>query len=428
MSSESGFLGMRGTGDWTNEERPTNFREGLLRMYPNGDMPLTAILSKGKSRKVDDPNFKWWSKTFQDQGGALAGIYTDEAMASAITTGTIAAQTVIYAKVAEAVVNHFRPGHIVLCSYDADTEKFVFGKVLSKQVNGATSKIAILVLKAVGASGANGVNYIDVIGNSNSEGGTIPEGISYDPVKFDNYSQIFRTPLSITRTQQRTRMRIGNTYQELKREALEYHGIEMEYAMMFGEKVEWDGSNGQKERTTQGLLSFIREHNSTNGLADFRTSTGLTWLQAGEDWFEERLEVLFRYGRNTKLAVVGSGALLGINRLVKSNGLFSLTAETGSYGIKVVRWVTPYGELLLKRHPLLSYKAHRRYTMMILEPENLGYDYIDDTMYKQDDTQKKAGQIGLDGLKEEYLTEAGFEFHHPQTFAYFQGIGQDGTA
>ena len=50
-----GFLGLRGTGDWVTDQRPKNFREGLLLLFPNGDVPLTAINSKGKSRRVDDP-------------------------------------------------------------------------------------------------------------------------------------------------------------------------------------------------------------------------------------------------------------------------------------------------------------------------------------------------------------------------------------
>jgi hypothetical protein len=50
-----GFLGMRGDGDWATDERPKNWREGILRLYPNGMAPLTAILSKMGEQRVDDP-------------------------------------------------------------------------------------------------------------------------------------------------------------------------------------------------------------------------------------------------------------------------------------------------------------------------------------------------------------------------------------
>ena len=54
----AGFLGMRGSGDFTVEgQRPKNWREMILYLYPNGSAPLTAILSKMGSEKVDDPVF-----------------------------------------------------------------------------------------------------------------------------------------------------------------------------------------------------------------------------------------------------------------------------------------------------------------------------------------------------------------------------------
>ena len=49
------FLGMRGTGDWVADQRPMNWREQILYLYPNGMAPLTAILSMMSSEKVDDP-------------------------------------------------------------------------------------------------------------------------------------------------------------------------------------------------------------------------------------------------------------------------------------------------------------------------------------------------------------------------------------
>jgi hypothetical protein len=51
------FLGMRGNGDWVTDQRPKNWRETMLFLYPNGSMPLTAIMSKMKSEKTDDPQY-----------------------------------------------------------------------------------------------------------------------------------------------------------------------------------------------------------------------------------------------------------------------------------------------------------------------------------------------------------------------------------
>ena len=52
------FLGMRGTGDWVADQRPKDFRELILYLYPNGKMPLTGIMSKQRSEATTDPEFE----------------------------------------------------------------------------------------------------------------------------------------------------------------------------------------------------------------------------------------------------------------------------------------------------------------------------------------------------------------------------------
>ena len=46
-------------------------------------------------------------------------------------------------------------------------------------------------------------------------------------------------------------------------------------------------------------------------------------------------------------------------------------------------------------------------------------------MYKEDPNKNKGGFNNIDGLKEEYLTEMGVEFHHPDTFMILNGVGLD---
>ena len=40
-------LGMRGTGSWSTDERPKNYRESILLLFPNNtSMSLTALMTK----------------------------------------------------------------------------------------------------------------------------------------------------------------------------------------------------------------------------------------------------------------------------------------------------------------------------------------------------------------------------------------------
>lgn len=427
------FLGMRGNGDWATDQRPKHWREMILYLYPNGSAPLTALLSKLKSERVSDPEFNWWTKNLAAQGGAVTNIYTDAILSSAYSySSASAAGTVLYVKAAEAVIKEMRVGHQVLLRdadwVDVDTNAEVIARVL----NGASSYVAVSLMEEenTASSASYNLSTVDtilIIGNVNAEGATIPDAISYDPVKYYNYTQIFRTPLEITRTARLTRLRTGDAYKEMKREALELHSIEMEKSFFNGVRRETTGSNGKPKRSGHGIIPFVGDNASGNKLNYNKNSnySGASWLAQGEAWFDTSLEVLFRYGSQEKIAYCGSGALLGINRLAKSSGQVQLKPMSTSYGLKVVEWLTPFGTLYLKTHPLFSYETTNRNRMVIVDPSNLAFNYITDTHFKKDDSEKKAGQIGFDGTKEEFLTEGHLEIHHPLSHGVLDGVGLD---
>src|SRR4030095_15611584 len=71
------ILGLRGTAQCTSDERPNNYREKILQIFPNGEAPLTAMLSMTKSQSTNDPEYHWWEKRLPlrrmvQTGGGLA--------------------------------------------------------------------------------------------------------------------------------------------------------------------------------------------------------------------------------------------------------------------------------------------------------------------------------------------------------------------
>ena len=431
------FLGMRGNGDWVTDQRPKNWRETILYRYPNGSAPLTAILSMLGDEGVDDPEFNWWTKSLPIQAGAITGVYTNAALDAAYVSGGVDGD-VLYIKMAASILGEIRIGHQVLLRDASDLTVDVQSKVIGRQENGANSYAVVKLLEDDDNSTSHDLSDADrvmVIGNINAEGAAMPDAIAYDPTKWYNFTQIFRTPLEITRTAALTRLRTGDQKKEAKREALELHSIEMEKALLFGIPTEKVGDNGKPERTTLGLIPAIRGGYTGHGGAagtvdDYSLNTdysGQTWLQGGEHWLDTQLEILFRYGANEKLALCGSGALLAISRLVKNGGNFDYTAKTTSYGIKIVEWTTPFGVINLKSHPLFNYEPTMRNVMAIFEPKNLKSRTITDTTFYADDLQKNTGYTRRDGTKEEYLTEMGLEYHHPISWGYFTGVGTDNS-
>ena len=423
------FMGMRGSGDFAEDQRPKNWRQKILHLYPNGDAPLTAMLSMMGEEAVDDPQFYWWTKSLATQSATVTNVYTNATLVTAYTSGGVVGD-IVYVKIPnEASCKEFRVGHQALLRNTADYTDDVNGKVIAVVLNGASSYIAVKLLEA--DTGENKIavcNRILVIGNINSEGAIMPSSIAYDPTKHFNYTQIFRTPLSITRTARKTRLRTGDQYIEAKRECLELHSLEIEKAMLWSIASEVIGDNGKPERTTAGLIpTVIGNSGNTSHYTTDTDFSGVSWLTGGEEWLDSYLEQIFRYGSQERLAFVGSGTVLALNKLIKEYGNYEVTSQTTDYGIKVKTWITPFGEIHMKIHPLFSYEESNRNTMVIFDPKDLKYRYIDDTKFFADPDKQNTGRNRIDGTDEEYLTEAGLEFHHPIKTGFLSGFGTDNS-
>ncbi len=439
MPDAVGYFGMRGSGNWSADERPKNWREKILQLFPNGDTPLTGILSKTQSEETDDPEFNWWEEPLAGQAGDLLGdgVYTNQNLSTAYTSSdTAAVGATVYVKVSEAVCNEIREGHLVKLRYYSatapDHSRDKRGKVVARNANGNNSMIAIKLREADSASATNlsTANRIMVIGNSNPEGSVMPAGIQYDPTKRVNYTQIFRTPLRFTGTALKTNLRTGDPYKRQKAQRLKYHGIEMEKALIHnGAPYEGTGGNGFPEREAGGLIWWINQYASTNvdnyTLSSDVSGSSVAWTTGGKDWLDTKLENLFKYGRNKKLGLCGTGALSAINQLATQYGQVNLTPQSRAYGLQVVEWITPFGVLDLMIHPLFSHEKSENDSLLVVEPENIKIRPLRgrDTHYKKDDRLEKGGAQGVDGIEEEFLTECGWEIWHPQTMGYFTGLG-----
>ncbi len=437
----TGFLGMRGSGDWSSTERPQNWREMILRLFPNGAAPLTAIMSKLKSEKTDDPRFNWFQKDLAAQGGAVTNVFIDNLSTAYVyathqATYGIAGAT-LYVQVAEAVANHFRPGHqVVLRDSSRRSDVDVQAHVKSVVKAGANSYLVVSLIEDDDNS-SDSTNYnlstvdeVWITGNAQPEGANLPQAIAYDPTPLHNFTQILLTALSITRTAKKTRLRSTDAYEEAKMEALQYHSIEMEQAFIFGERLETTGDNGQPLRFTRGVINWIRSDPDAV-YSDFQLETdsayaNKTWLQAGEEWFDDKLEVVKRWNdQRVMLGLCGSGFMRGINRLAKASGQIMLEPTDAVYGLNVTKWVTTGLTIALIDHPLFNFRASDRRKCLIFDPRRLVFRYIDDTMFMKDPGEKIAGYTKRDATDEAYLTEAGLELHHAKSMALLDGAGLD---
>lgn len=439
---DTGFFGMRGTDDWSDAAfRPKDWRETVLYLYPNGDTPLTALTALMKSERASDPEYYWFTKGLPTQGGDITNVFTDAALTTPYTTGGSAGDT-LYVQMSAARIAEIRSGHQVLLRDASDETADTNAKVTARTVNGASSYATVVLLEDdPNTTGIAGCDTLLVIGNINEEGASMPDSIQYDPVKYYNLTQIFRNSLDITRTARKTKLRTYDQYKEAKRECLQLHAMEMEKAYLWGIMTENTGDGGKPERTTKGLIPWIKgasadgalvaNYANDDALATTAGIGGVTWLNGAGDWLDAACEQIFRYGSNERMAFCGSGVLLAINKFIKnsSSSTYELKGLKGAYGIKVTAWETPFGTIYFKTHPLFSYQPTNRFSAVVFDPKDLKYRFVDDTtFYGQDPKKVSTSGDRIDGTKEEYLTEAGLEFHHPSKCAYLSGFGSDNAA
>jgi hypothetical protein len=215
-----------------------------------------------------------------------------------------------------------------------------------------------------------------------------------------NYCQIFRNSLDQTNTARVTRLRTGDQVKSAQKECMLLHHIEMEKAFLFGVAHEGTGTNSQPERGTKGMLFHV-----TTNVQDFSAGVDIdTW----ENW----LESIFRYGSNQKLLLAGARVINVINKLARINGHIQLQPRSDTYGLTIWSYITPFGELMLKIHPLMSENVTFNSWGFVFDTGNLRYRYL-----KGRDTQylRNRQTPGLDAVKDEYLTECGLEGRFEQT-------------
>jgi hypothetical protein len=298
----------------------------------------------------------------------------------------------------------FKAGHVVI------NERTLEVMWITASASGGGAGGQLTLTRAVGSQALTAGLVDDgilVVGSRHPEGSDVPGAIMYDPSVVSNYCQIFRNSLDQTNTARATRLRTGDQVKMAQKECMLLHHIEMEKAFLFGVAAEATGSNGQPERGTRGMLFHI-----TSNVKDYTAGLDI-------DTWENDLEDIFRYGSNSKLFLGGARAINVINKLARINGHIELVPKAETFGMAIWTYLTPFGELNLKIHPLMSENATFNKWAFIFDTAQLRYRYL-----KGRDTQylKNRQSPGMDEVKDEYLTEAGLEGRFEQTHAILKNM------
>lgn len=371
--------GLRGTGDWGTDERPKDFRETILFRNPAGTAPLFALTSKAGKKTKKDPEFSWWTEPNDivrlQINGALASGDTLFTVDSGDPDATVAGAARVYGK-----ATHLKEGDLLLVEPTADHATFDHELV---QVETVISDTQFTGRRAQGGTSAASISndqFLTKVGSAYAEGTGVPPPVSRNPIKYNNYTQIFKDTYEITGTADVTAVRTGPAWSQDKKRKMFDHAQAIEWAMLFGRKHETTGDNGKPKRYMGGLRNFV------GNVTVFSSAVTKTS-------FFDAVAPVFNFDTeagDTRMILGGNEALMQLQTIFDSAFQRTVGATTKVYGMELTEFKIPSGSFFFKTHPLMSRHGLYKKAAFVLDFSSINYVTLPgrDTKAK-DDVQTK---------------------------------------
>lgn len=407
----SAIQGLRGTGDFGVDERPKSFREMILWRRPNGTAPITALLSKAKKETVTDPDFSWW-----DEPVDIVRLQINGALSSSDTTVTVdsADPDANTPNRVWGVAKHLVPGDILQVEPATEVAAYAPEFLL---VTAIQSDTAFTVSRAfAGTSAASIANdlFLLKVGNAYGEGTAEPASASRNPIKYQNFCQIFKTSYEVTGTTKATTFRTGDAIRNEKMRKSKDHSIALEQSILWGQKSEATDTNGKLIRTTDGLRNIIPSTNTKVYTSTVTITNLLDDLSKAFDYESDAGDV--------RIGFCGNSALNAINKIIKNDSATRITfnEKIKFFGMNLSELSFPQGRILLRTHPLMNRHAVYTKSLFLVDFSALRWRHTAgrDTHF-QDNIQAK----GEDVIRGQWFTEGGLEYWYGGlTMAYLGNI------
>lgn len=369
--------GLRGTGDFGTDERPKNFRELIAWRNPNGSAPIFALSSKAGKKTVNDPEFAWW-----DEPNGIVRLQVNGALNSTDTVVIVdsADPDATNPERVYGTAGHLKGGDLLLVEPAADSATFNYELL---EVISVQSDTQFSVRRGAGGTSAAAIGndiFLTLVGSAYGEGTGAPRAVSRNPIKYRNYTQIFKDTYELTGTANETEFRTGDAWSNDKKRKMFKHSADIEMAMLFGRPFETtEPSNGKPKRYMGGLMNYIPKFvfgapvtvsslmDQLGSVFDFSTGAG-----------------------DTRMIFGGRQALTEINKIISAAGEFQFGTTLKVYGQNFRELVTQDGTFYFKTHPLLSQHALYKKGLFVIDFDAFKYVNLKnrDTKVK-DDVQNK---------------------------------------
>ena len=389
--------GLRGSGEWGTDERPKNFRELILFRNPNGTAPIFALMARVQKESVNDPEFSWWDEPNDLVRLQVNGALDSDALTVVVDSSDPSAGT---PDNVWGTAQHLVEGDLLLVEPAVDVA--TFDNEVLEVVSTASDTTFVVKRGRAGSSAAAIADdaFLTKIGSAFAEGTAAPSATSRNPIKYSNFTQIFKTSYEITATAAETRLRTGDPVANDKKRRAFDHARDIEMAILFGRKSEVTGANGKPLRSMDGIRRFI----STTTSSVISGSVSVTkFLNAAFPVFNFDTPA-----GDELIAFCGNQALNALNLMIQTDGNTQIQfgGVINQFGMNFREFIMPQGRLLIRTHPLLNRHTLYRNSMFLIDFSSLRWRPLKnrDTKFK-DNIQNKDEDL----RRGEWLTEAGLE-------------------
>jgi len=435
------------SGESTPDQRRLyDFGDRVAELSPE-ESPFFVYLSKMSKASTADPVFRflenrskidWTTRTFQ-----LA------ATVGTVTAGTQYAFTVDDSSSGSATdVNWLQKGMVfaVRVLDNSGTVGVAYATVRIDSAvtdTGSANTFTGRVISLPHSDFSTGYNVLSdddecqVIGTSFEEGSGSPDTWSSQLDDDYGYTQIFKTAAEMSNTAIATNLRgYANEWQRIWNLKLREHKVDIERAMLFGQRARQDSI-----QYSEGIVGHIVLNSApSNADADFSYSPGVAYnrtMAEGEFTYDRLLsdfEVLYdpaRGGSSAKLALAGLPVMSLFNKF-GAGGLIKETNDAntyqqynidkeyvnGSYGHKLLAVNTIHGDLNLVKEPL--FRGFSKAFMCIVDMGKVSYrPLVGNGLNRDTHIITNVQQADEDLRKDMILTEAGLEITLPESHCLY---------
>ena len=451
-----------GYGQAPDQRKLYDFSDRVAELTPE-ESPFFTYLANVSKVATDDNVFRFLENRTQinhtDRSFLLAAHVNGEAVVSVDVVYSFTVDTA-----AGAAVEFLTKGMVfAVSSLDTDAGYTqILVRVESGPVAGSVSSTfqgrVIGLSDANTATGYNKLSNDDVcqiIGTSFEEGTASPDTFSDTLDDGFGYTQIFKTACELTNTAIATRHRgYANEFDRIWAQKLREHKIDIERAMLFGQKARYQGV-----QYTEGLVGNILKNVNPvvdNSALSYSSGKGYYRSCLQSELTYDRLlsdmEVIFdpaRGGASEKLVMaslpvisffnkMGDGAFmsnsLSYNKNASEVGTptatgtnsspyrMNMSEAEGSFGHKLMEINTVHGSMFLVKQPLFRGVASGM--MLMADMSQLAYrPLVGNGINRDTQIMTNVQSADEDLRKDMILTEAGLEITLPESHALYNVEG-----